>query len=128
MAWVIGIREVRHVEVQIDDTRLHGPRPRVKAMEVVDLPASAFGRTIRGGPPTFLPAHTGAGPCGTHARRERLSFHGVPILFDNEVSPLAWSIQHLVEPLAAYYAAYEPPRRFGAKDTPRGRRCRCEES
>ena len=35
---------------------------------------------------------------------------------------MSWSIWHLVEPLRAYYAAYVPPMRFGAKPGPKDRR------
>lgn len=119
MAWVKGIREVHYVDVPISENQ-HGPVACRKQRLVTELPSCALGGTIRVGPLVFLPVHTGAGPCGTRAR------YPMPdLLVARNVhwgrSPLAWSILHLVEPLQAYYAAYEPPRRFGAKDTPRGR-------
>lgn len=141
--WVRGIKEARIVQPERDGKEAI-PKP---VREVVELPASSIGRTVRGGT-WVLPLHTGAGPCGTFARapwRQRIidpnkvfgvatrvsyvqhSADAEPVKVQRSLTPLAWSVQHLLEPLAAYYAAYVPPRRFGAKDTPRGRRCRREE-
>lgn len=143
MMWVRGIKEARIVQPEREGKEAI-PEP---VRMVFDLPASSISRTVRTGT-WVLPLHTGAGPCGTLARapwRQRMidpnrvfgtatlvsyiqqSHDAEPMRVQRSLTPLAWSIQHLVEPLAAYYAAYEPPRRFGAKDTPRGRRCKCTE-
>lgn len=99
----MGIREVKFVRPERYEREAIPKAVRV----TINLPREAIGRTVT---PAYwvLPVYTGAGPCGTYARRA--------------CAGLAWSIRHLVEPLAAYYAAYVPPLRFGAKSTPRGRR------
>jgi hypothetical protein len=59
-----------------------------------------------------LPASRGAaGPCGTLARCKSGRSYAT-----------WWSVRQLLRPVAAYYATYEPPLRFGAKPGPRGRR------
>lgn len=117
MAWVVGIREVSHVEERVDGERCGsvGRFADVKTVRcrVVMIPSQAWQRLMHYR--ATLPTATGAGPCGTLARRPC-------------ASALAWSILNLVEPLAAYYAAYVPARRLGTKDNPvRGRRCTEEE-
>lgn len=113
MAWVRGIREVHYVEEVVHEARraVTGRIPGVarERRVIVDLPADAIARVI-GRRLHWLASNTGAGPCGTYARRAPSG------------SPMRWSIAHLVEPLVHYYATYEPPLRFGAKSTPRGRR------
>lgn len=101
MAWVRGIKEARMHQPERDG-RNAIPKPyRV----VVDLPSTCLGGTIRRGPYIFLPVHTGAGPCGTRARRAA------------PPSLMAWSIRHLVEPLQHYYATRPPETKpkLGAK-------------
>jgi len=117
MAWVIGIREVKHVRPERDlrETR-KGPCSAVPVRVVSNLPPDAWLLTVACRT-LALPLHTGAGPCGTHARVTWGQRGPLP-----RATPLEWAVQHLVGPLRAYYAAYEQPRRFGAKDTPRGRR------
>lgn len=112
MSWVRGIKEVRHVHVATDGAAVgmkRGPVMTKVQRTTVELPPDVIERVV-GGTFLFLPEHTGAGPCGTLARGQEGR------------SPLAWSIKHLVEPLAAYYATYVPPMHFGAKTGPRGRR------
>lgn len=117
MGWVRGIRDVRHREVSAD-AMLAGIKrgPVVTRVErvITELPARSVADIVGRQRAVELPEHTGAGPCGTLARR------------DEEERParcaLTWSIEHLVAPLQAYYATYEPPMRFGAKPGPRGRR------
>lgn len=118
MSWVIGIREVkmRAPERDLRETR-KGPASVVPVRVIVDLPTCALGGTIKRGGTVFLPVHTGAGPCGTNARVTWGPRSPLP-----RATPLEWTVAHLLEPLRAYYAAYEPPMRFGAKSTPRGRR------
>lgn len=106
--WVIGIREVKIVEVEIEDSSTHGPRMLRRQLTVIDLQPEAWVRLLHFR--VALPQHRGAGPCGTSVR-------GVCT-----AGALRWSIEHLLDPLAAYYAAYVPPMRFGAKPGPRGRR------
>jgi hypothetical protein len=124
MAWVLGIKEARIVQPEREGKSAI-PKP---VRQIVDLSASAISRTVTPGD-CVLPDHTGAGPCGTLARAEavdaRVRFHGMPIIFDGMLSPLAWSITHLVVPLRAYYAVYEAPVRFGrfGSKAPRFRRC-----
>lgn len=125
MAWVVRIREVRQVSVEAEPEQVGLRRgPVVMKLERVisELRPEAWARLVRA--PVALPLHTGAGPCGsdtTHAEG-RTIFRGVPVLFGGQASPFGWSIANLIDPLAAYYATYEPPLRFGAKPGPRGRR------
>ncbi|TAK84316.1 MAG: hypothetical protein EPO20_14600 [Betaproteobacteria bacterium] len=116
MAWVTGIREVRHLRVPVQEGR-HGPVVLTTTLQIVDLPPEAWRETVGCRPLIFLPPHTGAGPCGTHARVIWPLHGNVPSL-----TPLEWSVRHLIEPLRAYYERYTPPKRFGAKPGPRGRR------
>lgn len=112
MGWVRGIREVRHVVVAlggVEDGHRSGPHSEERRV-IIDLPPEAWQRVVRGGM-TYLPAHTGAGPCGTVGRGP-----------SGRGWVWWWSIRHLINPLRAYYAAYAPPMRFGAKPGPRGRR------
>lgn len=119
MAWVRGIREVKQVEVDCFQGKglRKGPVITRRARLITDLPSSAVvesvARTL-----VFLPEHTGAGPSGTHARfaKPRLRWG-----FTTPLSPFAWSIQHLVEPLRHHYATHVEPLHFGAKSGPRGR-------
>ncbi len=109
----MNIREVKHVTVAADGEQpglRRGPVMTKVERVIVDLPVRSIAQVVGFRPMIFLPTHTGAGPCGTLARRA-----GRP-------GVLAWSLTHLVAPLAAYYATYEPPMRFGAKPGPRGRR------
>lgn len=138
MAWVKGIREVTHVTVAADGGKVgmkRGPVMTKQARRIADLAPESFARTIGRTALVFLPEHTGAGPCGTHARglfKPRMidpakflgqRFTGLdPMPPAPALSPLAWSMTHLLPPLAEYYATYEPPMRFGAKPGPRGRR------
>jgi hypothetical protein len=113
MAWVRGIREVRHVTVAVDDEQVglrRGPVVTKVERVITELPASAIARIICARR-VVLPAYTGAGPCGTLARRT-----------SGRSWAAWWSFHRLVEPIRAYYATYEPPMRFGAKPGPRGRR------
>lgn len=115
MAWVRGIREVRYDSVATNER--HGPTMERQMRVVVDLPDRAITETLRCRSMVPLPVHRGAGPCGTYARMRLY-----PLPKHSSQLPLDWSIQHLVAPLQAYYAAYRPPMRFGAKPGPRGRR------
>lgn len=121
MAWVRGIKEARIVQPEREGKDAI-PEP---VRMIFDLPPSAISGTVRGGS-WVLPLHTGAGPCGTSIKGAPCSslIHRFAIVpgVARRGSPLAWSLVHLWPKLVAYYAAYEPPRRFGAKDTPRGRR------
>jgi len=109
----VNIRQVLHVtvaaEAEVVGLRQGPVRTKVER-QISDLPTRSIAQVVGFRPMIFLPTHTGAGPCGTHARRA-----GTP-------GVMAWSLTHLVEPLAAYYATYQPPLRFGAKPGPRGRR------
>lgn len=122
MGWVKGIREVKYVQVPIDEDR-HGPIAHRSQRTVIDLPSYALGGTIQRGPLVLLPVHTGAGPCGTFAWapwRQRMidpnkllgqRFQtGDEMLPMRSLSPLAWSVQHLVEPVSAWYAERNRPR------------------
>lgn len=120
MAWVRGIREVRYVTVSVEGKGVailrgehlgvrRGPILTRQERVCVELPADAVARVVHGRAMRFLPEHKGAGPCGTWTR----AACGARML---------WSIEHLLAPLAEYYASYEPPIRLGAKGTPRGRR------
>lgn len=111
MGWVRGIREVRQVTIALDGDQVglrRGPVMTKQERVIIDLPAEAWARLVHF-QESVPPLCAGAGPCGTLARcpfRTRM----------------LWSVEHLIEPLAAYYAAYVPPMRFGAKPGPRGRR------
>lgn len=107
MGFIVSIREVRHVEVPVQDDR-RGPVVFARRRREETLPPEAWHRLLHFR--VALPMHRSAGPCGTSVRGT------------STAGALAWSIQHLIDPLAAYYATYEPPLRFGAKSTPRGRR------
>lgn len=130
MAWVRGIKEIRHVTVAASGgerwTTSAGPVLTKIERRVIELLPRAIVETVKRRPMIFLPEHTGAGPCGTRAREAhvdgRVRYKGVPIAFDGTLSPLAWSMEHLLAPLAAWYATYEPPLHFGAKGGPRGRK------
>lgn len=103
MAWVTGIREVRMIQPETEregDGRQSMGRQSIPKPQrlVVTLPVGCVVGTIRQGPTVVLPVHTGAGPCGTHARRERA------------LGVIAWSIVHLIEPLQAWYAEQNRPR------------------
>lgn len=109
----MGIRQVMHVTVALDDEQVglrRGPVMTKIERVITDLPARAIAQVAGCRPMIFLPTNTGAGPCGTCARSACVS------------GALAWSLLHLVVPLAAYYAIYVPPLHFGAKTGPRGRR------
>jgi len=109
----MGIREVRHVTVALDGELVglrKGPVMTKIERVITELPSRSIAQVIGCRPMIFLPTHAGAGPCGSCVRGAA----GADVL--------AWSIEHLVVPLVAYYADYEPPMRFGAKPGPRGRR------
>lgn len=97
------------VEVPII-TDKRGPVVMQSKRVCVDLPPSNWLRTVVARV-VDLPMHTGAGPCGT----SRGAASGRSYV-------MWWSVHHLVAPIRAYYATYEPPMRFGAKPGPRGRR------
>lgn len=105
---MIGIREVRYIEVRVEDSRHRGPRLLAPKLEVINLPREAWARLMQFR--VTLPLHRGAGPCGTSLR----SGAGASVL--------AWSIRHLLDPLASYYSTYEPPMRFGHQPAHRGKR------
>jgi hypothetical protein len=107
--WVVGIREVRHIDVEIETEHDHGPRATEPKRVMTDLPPESWLRLLNFR--VALPQNTGAGPCGTLARGASGGSWGS-----------WWSFHHLVAPVRAYYATYEPPMRFGAKPGPRGRR------
>lgn len=114
MAWVRGIREVRHVHTPVDEEQVgHRRGPVVMKVErvITELPASAIAQIVGHRPMVLLPVHTGAGPCGTLARGT-----------SGRSWAAWWSFHRLVQPIRAYYAAYVPPMRFGAKPGPRGRK------
>jgi hypothetical protein len=126
LAWVIGIKQAQMIQPDRDGKEAIPPQRRV----VIDLPASAIAGTVRRGPMVFLPTHTGAGPCGTHAR---YPYPG-PLVARNAHwgrSPIAWSIKHLIEPLREYYAEKNKERdphsragiRIGAKSGGGNGRC-----
>lgn len=94
MAWVTGIKQATTFQPERDGKQAI-PKPQRIA---VDLPSSCIGGTISSGPLVFLPVHTGAGPCGAHARRA--SAPGV----------IAWSIAHLIKPVSMWYAVQNRPR------------------
>lgn len=113
MAWVRGIREVRHVHIPVDEEQVglrRGPVVMKVERVITELPVRMIEQIV-GRRSVLLPLHTGAGPCGSLARgatgRSWASW---------------WSFHRLIEPIRAYYAAYVPPMRFGAKPGPRGRR------
>jgi hypothetical protein len=136
VAWVTGIREVRHVLVAADGDAVgqrRGPVMTRTVRQKVDLVPGSWLRVL--GEPHELPAASGAGPCGTLARCSWVQRLVDPNLFVSQrfvtadpypivpsPTPFAWSLEHLVAPLVAYYARYVPPLRFGAKPGPRGRR------
>lgn len=94
-----------------------GPLPEPHRV-VQDLGLNALARVLAGREMTYLPEHRRAGPCGTSLAGRAWS----PRMIDpnkllgqrltngdemppmRSLSPLAWSIQHLVPPLQAYYA------------------------
>jgi len=102
VAWVIGIREVRHVKVPRALDR-HGPVQYDVRLEVTSLPRETWTRLLHFR--VELPPRRGADQRGLKS-----------------VAVMSWSIEHLMLPLAAYYSSYVPPMRFGAKPGPRGRR------
>lgn len=111
MAWVTAIREVRVVTVAANPDLVgfrKGPVMTRTRRVVREVPRASWASLMHFR--VTLPAHRGAGPCGTDARRECRP--GV----------LKWSRVYLLAPLAAYYSSYVPPMRFGAKPGPRGRR------
>jgi hypothetical protein len=74
LAWVMGIREVRHVTV-VDEPigRCKGPlRTKVERI-ICDLPSRSIAQVIGYHTVIFLPMHEGAGPCGTLARVKPLA-------------------------------------------------------
>lgn len=118
MAWVTGVTQVKHVDVPVQNGR-RGPLIFHRECVVVQLEPHAVAEVVGCRLLVFLPEHTGAGPCGTYARYQIPD----PLVSRNvrwRRSPFAWSIRYLIEPLRAYYAAYVPPKRFGAKPGPRG--------
>lgn len=115
MAGVVrGIIECRREEVLVPEERRSdvGRIPGVvrERRVCVQLPQHAIERTV-GRRIHHLPETKGAGPCGTHGRAASGRSYAI-----------WWSVRYLVHPIAAYYAAYVPPLRFGAKPGPRGRR------
>lgn len=110
MAWVRGIRQCVNVLVANEPHERRGPMTMRQERVCVDLSAAAIEQTV-GRRIHTLPDHRGAGPCGTLARTRSGRSYAT-----------WWSVKHLIAPLAAYYAAYVPPLRFGAKPGPRGRR------
>lgn len=108
---MIGIREVSLVTVAVNGDLVgfrRGPVMTCTTRVARQLPRDTWQRLVHYR--VMLPEIRGAGPCGTDARREC------------KPGVLRWSVRNLVEPLRAYYAAYTPPMRFGAKPGPRGRR------
>lgn len=92
MAWVTGIKQVTLFQPERD-----GKNAIPKPVRVVSsLLPHAIERTLQ--PRTILPEDTGAGVCGTLARRE--SAHGV----------IAWSIERLIGPVQAWYEKQNRPR------------------
>lgn len=118
MAWVVSIREVHNIEVVVEEYR-RGPVVTETKREETILPRDCWARLLS--LKVDLPLHRGAGPCGTNARKSMND----PLVIRHRWywrSPLTWSARNLVEPLRAFYAAYVPPMRFGAKPGPRGRK------
>jgi len=114
--WIRGIREVIQVTVPEDENKVgvqRGPVVMKTERVITDLPPSVWARTLAVpfGAEVDLPLASGAGPCGTSLRCARRGWWA-----------LRWTRWHLMGPLRDYYATYEPPRRFGAKPGPRGRR------
>lgn len=118
MAWVTGIKQAQMIQPEAEregeGRQAMGRQATPEPVRVItELPSIAWAGAIRRGPMIFLPVHTGAGPCGTHARGARgrapVIFRGVPI-YGLYCSPLAWSIRHLIAPLQAYYAEQNRPR------------------
>lgn len=109
---ILGIRECVHELVEVEEQRglRQGPVLKETRRRCYDLPRESIARTV-GRRIHTLPEHRGAGPCGTLARCASGRSYGT-----------WWSVRNLITPLAAYYASYEPPLRFGAKPGPRGRR------
>lgn len=111
--WVVRIRQVTTETVAADGTLVgmrRGPVVTTEVRRYEDLLPEVWHRVLA--PPTDLPLHTRAGPCGTLSRR--------PIYGGGWA--MRWCTLYLVAPLRAYYSAYEPPMRFGAKPGPRGRK------
>lgn len=97
---------------------------------VEDMGLDALARVLAGRALVYLPDATGAGPCGTLARRawtprmidpEKLlgqrQLNAVPMPPMRSLSPMAWSVQHLVPQLQHYYATRPVPKKpkLGAK-------------
>lgn len=121
MSWVTGIKQVTTFQPERD-----GKQAIPKPVRVVSsLLPHAIERTLQR--QTLLPESTGAGPCGTHARR----VSSVEVVVDEQLaamSPLgaqhyaeaerwalgspvlAWSLLYLVEPLQAWYEKQNRPR------------------
>lgn len=117
MAWVLRIRECVQEIVPVDEYLTgmrQGPVVREARRACRLVSPEAIARTVPSRP-VNLPTNRGAGPCGTQTTGCRPGRHLASW-------PLKWSMLHLVEPLAHYYATYVPPVRLGAKGTPRGRR------
>lgn len=99
MAWVISIREVKHVGVFVEEDRRSdtGRTPGVVHVKLSEtfLPRDCWNRLLQA--PLILPTQRGAGPCGTLARA-------------TFPTRLLWSIAHLIEPLRAHYMGDVAPR------------------
>lgn len=113
MAWVTGIREVKLVTVAREEPSgmRKGPALTREVRQVQELPPDAIAQSVARAL-VYLPTSRGAaGPCGSWARcgTPRLRWPQQP------ASPFAWSIANLIVPLNAFYAAYQPPARFGAR-------------
>lgn len=108
------IRQVMHVEVELP---VYGVR-KGPALTRVERRVMEVAPSVARRDPVELPAHTGAGPCGTFARckpRLRLVKGAMPL------SPLAWAVEYIVPALRFYYGTYRPTVRLGARTGPRGR-------
>lgn len=105
---MIAIREITH-ELVPAGTNKHGPVVCVRRLRCEFVASEAWARVLSDG--ARLSEHRGAGPCGT--RVEELS---------RQMSPLGWSVLHLIGPLRVHYVTYREPLHFGAKQGPRGRK------
>lgn len=108
--WVLGVKESHIVQTPVPSAK-RGPVVLQPKRVCVDLPSGSIAEVLAKVSVLSLPWHTGAGPCGTVAR------YG-----SGRSYAMLWTRRHLVAPIRAYYAAYVPPMRFGAKPGPRGRR------
>lgn len=117
--WCVRFRQATVVHYDRQG-KMPTPAPRrvIEELSLAQLARMLAGRVV-----LFLPTHTGAGPCGTLGRREIPTVPERCTAASGSASPIAWSVEHLIPPLQAYYEEKNRPlSKFSRAGIPHGAR------